>query len=730
MEDISEHCSPLIEKLSRIAKSQCNSSLDQMMSSWLCFEICCALEKAAGLNTEVNIWSDISPDIKDKLGLPQTDIGIDYMDNDCTFAEQAKLYQEGGYVSAYDIDRTRLCAYRAKKHTNDKEIMKHHCEISTPEGIRLGKSKIEMDDVLHKVISKERMIYWYSLALGLKPDIMKRGDNIEPELRNCQRAAIDHIRKGRINRIRLACGSGKTRVAKEIIMKEKGQYLILVPYLTLLEQWSDYLKTFDVRIIKIGTGYSDSRGKLPKDKITIIICVYDSYKEAFEYEDESGQPYRRKFRWVIVDEAHHIECKTEGRNGEIYETIKTQKSVLLLSASLKKINKEGIELHYNYSLREAINDKICCDYDLKFCFFDVEPSMETIAKYISEHKEYSSILAYCNSIDSARKLAENCNKRGVTAKSLSCEESKKERMSVMKEFDNGEFRVLASVNTLGEGINLVNIDTCLFAEPKSSEISVTHCVGRIVRKTKGKKIAHVVVCAGYESERNPIIRIMKSLINDDELLAKISKRRKGSNRINIEHQNENIEVNEELIEKILYGKKIEAEDETIIKKIKKYSFDGSDGIVFNKSIEAHWAYMFDCFGWKWKYKNEKISKIPFFIVNVLKNTFIVQIIDNIDQVCLVNCDIILGSAARKSRHRIGFEVGSILKNGELQSDDCNIRKETDNVRGKSYWTFGGEFINYDIVEGTSWTKGDYTGDVEFREYWFDAFNTVKTRYDF
>src|SRR5680860_486148 len=125
MEDLPEHCYPLLEKLSRIAKSQCNSFLTDMTASWLCFEVASALEKTVELGKEVNVWSDVNPAVKDQLHLPQMDVGIDYIDVDCTFAGQAKLYQPGSYIKARDIDRTRFCAYRAYKSSKDQEIMKN-----------------------------------------------------------------------------------------------------------------------------------------------------------------------------------------------------------------------------------------------------------------------------------------------------------------------------------------------------------------------------------------------------------------------------------------------------------------------------------------------------------------------------------------------------------------------------------------------------------------------------
>lgn len=504
----------LLSKLSRLAHTQCNSNLTEMHTNYVAFEIACSLEKTLELKKPVYMWSDINPDIKDRIGLPSEDVGIDYMDPECSFAGQAKCYKEGARVDAADIDRTRLCAYRARVYS-EEDILKR-CEFATTQGVKLGRSKIEMNDVDHKIIPRETLDKWYQLALDM-PIVQDRElqNSEEKELRGCQIKALENIELGRINRIKMACGSGKTKVVKEVIDRKLGTYLVLVPYITLLEQWGEYLKQFEIDVVMIGTGYEEKIVK-KAGRTLVIVCVYESYRKAMFFEKE-GKSYYRAFEYIFVDEAHHVDGKEENYLGEIWKSINREgKSSVMVSASL------GGETHYNYTLRDAINDGICCDYDIRISYFKDRPSMMEIAKYIKDNQEYLSILAYCNSIESARELAKECVKIGVTAASLSCEENKKTRGATIKKFKEGGVRVLISVNTLGEGINLKNADTCLFAEPRNSAISIAQCIGRVSRISEGKQMSHVVVCTDIGKEdkisAHPMVKILKALADDDVYL--------------------------------------------------------------------------------------------------------------------------------------------------------------------------------------------------------------------
>src|SRR5271166_5129756 len=109
----------LLYKLRTIGDTQCGGKLAEMMKSWVCFEVVCALEKTIELGKEVRVWSDIPLETKSNIGLPIEDVGIDYMDLECSFAGQSKMYCDGSRIKACDIDRTRLCAYRAVKYSKN-----------------------------------------------------------------------------------------------------------------------------------------------------------------------------------------------------------------------------------------------------------------------------------------------------------------------------------------------------------------------------------------------------------------------------------------------------------------------------------------------------------------------------------------------------------------------------------------------------------------------------------
>jgi superfamily II DNA or RNA helicase len=546
----------LLRKLRNMASTQCNNKVSEMLKNPKCFEICCAIEKSLAAKSEVCIWSDIPLEIKSSLGLPVEDVGIDYMDLGSTFAGQAKLYKDHSLVKACDIDRTRLCAYRASKYSKKLDIMQY-CEITTPSNVKLSRSKIEMNDVTHNIITRERMNEIYRAALGLKivPEKQLQASH-EKKLRKCQIDALANIVNGRINRIRMACGSGKSRVALEVIKRKHGRYLILVPYITLLEQWDVYLTQFGITTILIGTGYNGQVPVYNKDKAIVTICVNNSYEKALYYEFK-GTTLRRPFEYIIVDEAHHVEdAPEEGMNGKLWEVVQKNKNVVLLSASL---DNEDKECHYNYSLRDAINDGVCCDYDIRLSYFDESPSFETIAKYISENLEYISILAYCNNVETARNVADACNRIGVKAVSLSCEESKGVRQNVIDDFEKGVYRVLASVRTLGEGINIKRADTCMFIDSRG-EIATMQCVGRVVRKDEGKKMAHIVVFSsikeGDDIGKDPMVKILRKISHDDVHAVKKNYRMwvdvvRGVNETDDEYERRGVWIKDEVYDSMM-----------------------------------------------------------------------------------------------------------------------------------------------------------------------------------
>jgi superfamily II DNA or RNA helicase len=410
-------------------------------------------------------------------------------------------------VASKSIERTRLCAYHARD-SGIKDVC-NVIEIATNNGVKLSNAGINKSNISHRVISDETRLYWCeeaaNLVTELKPELKA---SIESQgLRDCQRLALENIKEGRTNRIKMACGSGKSRVAIELIKRyETGNFVVFVPYLALLEQWHAYLEQFDWNLIRIGTGYTEEI-EFDDENVNVVICVYNSYEKAMAEDN---------YTFIVVDEAPHIENSCgEGYNSKLASLLE-DKSVLMLSASFDG----DTSVDYDYSMRQAITDGAICDYDVRIAFFNKEPGMPEIADYLAKNPNYVSVLAYCNTIKSAKLLADKCNELGVAACSISCDDNRATRIKIINQFRAGYYRVLVSVNTLGEGINIPNAQTCLFAEPRNAEIPITQCVGRVLRQTAGKLLAHVVVCTSITKEdkirSHPVLRILNVLNGDDK----------------------------------------------------------------------------------------------------------------------------------------------------------------------------------------------------------------------
>src|SRR5438093_188256 len=66
-------------------------------------------------------------------------------------------------------------------------------------------------------------------------------------LRDCQKKALEVIKNDDISRIKMACGTGKSLVVIDYILDHPGNYLLLVPYLILQNQWNVLCQKYGLR---------------------------------------------------------------------------------------------------------------------------------------------------------------------------------------------------------------------------------------------------------------------------------------------------------------------------------------------------------------------------------------------------------------------------------------------------------------------------------------------------
>ena len=324
----------------------------------------------------------------------------------------------------------------------------------------------------------------------------------DPPLRPCQVACLEACAKG-ARVIEMACGAGKTRIIRELAAKQTGkaerghslqsksvfsaraardlkshvdvsrqasfsfraQVLVIVPSLVLLEQFAREMPGF----CKVGQNYNDKIDMASKGFISVARSVHLLQKLMFEA--------------VVVDEAHHPLPPKLPDHNKLFKFSATHKT----------------NVEFRYSLGQAIDQGVLCDYDLTVpVTTEGHPYICLANLLLSQAGRFRRVLAYCNSVAEAKRFQQVLETIGVASWHINAHTSRKMRERVMDAF-SGKLQkavhVLVSVQVLGEGVNIPNADTCMFVEPRSSYVSVIQAIGRVLRPHLSKPLAHVVLPA-------------------------------------------------------------------------------------------------------------------------------------------------------------------------------------------------------------------------------------------
>ncbi|CAE7324342.1 unnamed protein product [Symbiodinium sp. CCMP2456] len=317
-----------------------------------------------------------------------------------------------------------------------------------------------------KILTKKRL---RQLCCDTATSVLTSGQALaeqlsDPPLRPCQEACLEACAKG-ARVIEMACGTGKTRVIRELATKQTGKVLVTVPSRVLLEQFAEELPGF----CRVGTGYNSkidfsSRG---------YISVTDSVQLLENLEFEA----------IYIDEAHH----------PLPQGFPSCRDIFKFSATHQE------QVDFRYSLGEAIEQGVLSDYDLTVpVTTEAHPYICLANLLLSQAGRFRRVLAYCNSIAEAKRFRQVLETVGLAAWHIIGKNSSKERERVMKEF-SGDLQtpvhVLVTVQVLGEGVNIPNADTCMFVEPRSSYVSIIQAMGRVLRPHLSKPLAHIVLPA-------------------------------------------------------------------------------------------------------------------------------------------------------------------------------------------------------------------------------------------
>lgn len=373
-----------------------------------------------------------------------------------------------------------------------------------------------------------------------------------PKLREWQLEAISRWKKTHKGIIQAVPGSGKTFLAIKIfsdLLKENNNLKILIvcPRLSLIEQWekviienSKFKKNdiYEISSKKDIGAHKKAQTRLHKHKI--FISTFNQIKQFFSQKEWKSEEW-----FLIVDEMHNT---TEGYNfpSEI-------KYKLGLSATPKKRGKNSDfnlgEIIYVFGFDAALKDNIILDPVFKLILYSVnEPVFKKINKKSSSTEEllddaYDDVLSdeepqnieelkdlkakkfsakstdfigiqkilknkfhiekehaqksliFVNRIKKANilnNILQDNFKKGISHSHHSQSENynKKNNFNLLKNnFEKGKFKVLISVNALGEGIDFPYASHGIIASPIYNPTNFIQKVGRLLRTYTNHKQA-------------------------------------------------------------------------------------------------------------------------------------------------------------------------------------------------------------------------------------------------
>ncbi|MDC0102549.1 DEAD/DEAH box helicase family protein, partial [Alphaproteobacteria bacterium] len=561
-----------------------------------------------------NVWwcnnNELPENIRKKLRLPIADEGIDlicetvegeFWSVQCKYKanqNQPLTHKELSTFTSLSFNTATDIVLGLVVHTSTKKVRKSNLMTNVTE---LGLEK-------WLGISKED---WKRIRTVCRSNKLLPPKKRKP--RKHQKAAIEDavhhysvLSKSR-GKLIMPCGTGKSLTAFWIAQALKSKSIIVaVPSLTLVrDSLADWTAEFLSHGIKpnwiavcsdytvgatadadstVATVYEtgiptttdkqkiqkflERKSKLPK----IVFTTYQSGQKLCDATNGSSI----KFDLLICDEAH----KTVGSPNKAFAALLFDENVsakhrIFMTATerIYRQRKDDVvsmddpnvygEVFHELSFKEAIKQKIICDYKILTIAVtaneakalienneglrvaDGKDSFETDAHNLSVGLTLQKVfrkykikhaVSFHSSIKRAKFFSDQqgklSTKREIKNYHVSSKHSAGERARILRNFANDNLSLISNARCLTEGVDIPSIDCVVFADPKQSTVDIVQAAGRAMRQSKstGKEHGYILLPLiipqgddlrdfADQTKFKNIIKVITSLSTQDERIA-------------------------------------------------------------------------------------------------------------------------------------------------------------------------------------------------------------------
>lgn len=326
--------------------------------------------------------------------------------------------------------------------------------------------------------------------------------------------------------LQMPTGAGKTRTFCSIIsdwFSREDQFRCI-----LVAHRDELIRQIGSTLDQYGIEYGVIKSKEPRDlSFQVQIASINTLKNVFELDNQVNL--------VVIDEAHHTGAKSYN------ELFKRFPRAFFLGATATPCRTDGQVLadFYNKivvgpSIKDLINDKKLApvqilrpqheiegidqvsikgnDYDeAELANFMNRPEIR--AELVRSYLKYcygKKGIVYAVDINHAIQICADYHNQGIEATYIvSKDESNKEseRIKRVRDFKNGEVKILVNVGIFTEGFDCPDADFVQLARPTKSIILYLQMVGRALRRSEKKKHATVLDNAGVTLEHGSFVNV-------------------------------------------------------------------------------------------------------------------------------------------------------------------------------------------------------------------------------
>jgi superfamily II DNA or RNA helicase/HKD family nuclease len=342
------------------------------------------------------------------------------------------------------------------------------------------------------------------------------------------------------NLVVAATGTGKTVVAAldyKALCQRVGRRLTLLFVAHREQILRQSRATFQAVLKDPNFGELLGGGQVPEDGRHVFAMIQSLRRDAISRIDP------RRFDVVIVDEFHHAEAPS------YTALLEHMQPAELIGLTATPERMDGKDVRTWFGGRVAVElrvwEAIDRGYLAPFQYFGVSDSTDLsqvtwrrggydvselsavlTGNHVRARRAVSAIerchaapgrmraLGFCVSVAHAHFMAEQFSQLGLESLAVSGETPESERQDALHRLRAGKLRCLFSVDVLGEGLDVPNVDTILLLRPTQSATVFAQQIGRGLRLSDDKAYLTVIDLIGQQHRRFRFEDRLRALVDE------------------------------------------------------------------------------------------------------------------------------------------------------------------------------------------------------------------------